>query len=217
MNNEFIEEYSKLIYSLTHYFEGYQHKEDLYQAGCLGLMMAYQNFDESYGVKFSTYAYSYILGEMKKLVREDKGLRVSKNLIKLNLQIERVKVELEQRLMREPTIKEIAEFLDLEVEELEEATQVIQNLVSLDMPIVTDGKEMILSDFISSHDMDLDTLIAFKEELQNLTPLEKRLLEKRYMESRSQSEVALEFGMNQVQVSRMEKKIKEKMKTRLVA
>lgn len=217
MDNEFILEYSKLIYSLTKYFEGYQHKDDLYQAGCLGLMMAYQNYDETYGVKFSTYAYSYILGEMKKLVREDKGIRVSKNLVKLNMQIEKVKFDLAQRLMREPTIYEISDFLEISVDELEEAMQVIQSLVSLDMPIQSEGKEMVLSDFVPSHDMDLDTLIAFKEELQNLSPFERKLLEHRFMESRSQTEVSHLLGMNQVQVSRAEKKIKEKIKTRLVA
>ncbi len=217
MDNEFILEYSKLIYSVTKYFEGYQHKEDLYQAGCLGLMMAHQNYDETYGVKFSTYAYSYILGEMKKLVREDKGIRVSKNLIKLNTQIETVRFELAQRVMREPTIYEISEFLQIPVDELEEAIQVIQSLISLDMPIQTEGKEMVLSDFVPANDMDLDTLIAFKEEVKNLTPFERKLLEHRFMESRSQTEVALLFGMNQVQVSRAEKKIKEKIKTRLAA
>jgi RNA polymerase sporulation-specific sigma factor len=66
MDNEFIKKYSKLIYKITHYFEGYPHKEDLYQAGCVGLMMAYQNYNEEYGTKFSTYAYTYILGEMNK-------------------------------------------------------------------------------------------------------------------------------------------------------
>ncbi len=217
MDNDFILEYSKLIYSITRYFEGYKHKEDLYQAGCLGLMMAYQNYDESYGVKFSTYAYSYILGEMKKLVREDKGIKISKNLIKLNMQIEHVRFELAQRLMREPSLLEISEFLNIDIGELEEAMQVIQSLASIDAPVASLGKEMTLSDVIPSNEMDLDTLIAFKEELQNLTPFERKLLESRYIASKSQTEVASEFGMNQVQVSRFEKKIKEKIKTRLVA
>ena len=76
MTNEQIEEYSNLIHSLTHYFEGYKSKEDLYQVGIIGLITAYQKFDPTLNVKFSTYAYPYILGEMKKLVREDKSIKI---------------------------------------------------------------------------------------------------------------------------------------------
>ena len=85
MTNEQVTEYSNLIYSITKYFPNYKNKDDLYQAGCMGLLMAYNNFNKSEGVKFSSYAYTYILGEMKRLVREDKGIKISRNITKLYL------------------------------------------------------------------------------------------------------------------------------------
>ncbi len=217
MDNEFVEKYSKLIYSIAHSFEGYPHKEDLYQSGYIGLMAAYQNYQEEYGVKFSTYAYLYIWGEMNKLVREDKGIKISKNILTLHAKIERERYILLQELMRDPTKEELAQSLDISLSSLEEALLSVQNPISLDTPIETGEKEMFLSDVISKKEMAIDDLIAFKEELQNLTPLEKDLIEKRFIESKSQSEVANLYGMNQVQVSRFEKKVKEKIKTKLAA
>mgnify|MGYP002555966695 CR=1 FL=1 len=217
MNDEFILKYSKLIYSLTHYFEGYPQKEDLYQAGCVGLLLAYQNFDESYGVKFSTYAYSFILGEMKKLVREDKGIKISRKLIKLNTEIELARERLMQKLMREPTLEEISYVLGIDQKELEAASIAIKSLISLDNPIHMEENDVFLSDVIPSNMMDFNTLIALKEELSDLNPMERKLVIERFISSKSQSEVAEILGINQVQVSRFEKKIKEKIKTRLVA
>ena len=86
MNNE------RLIYSIANYFKNYQSKEDLYQAGCLGLITAYKKYDPNMHCKFTTYAYPYILGEMRKLVREDKGLKISREITKLNLKIEKAYV-----------------------------------------------------------------------------------------------------------------------------
>lgn len=217
MDNEFIEKYSKLIYSLTHYFEGYIYKDDLYQAGCVGLLTAYQNFDESFGVKFSTYAYSFILGEMKKLVREDKGIKISRKLLKLNSDMELAREKLVQKFMREPTLKELAFVLQIDEKELEEASIVIKSLISLDSPIHMEENDVFLSDVIPSNIMDFNTLIALKEELKNLSPIERKLVLERFVSSKSQSEVAEILGINQVQVSRFERKIKEKMKERLVA
>jgi RNA polymerase sporulation-specific sigma factor len=212
MDENFIAQYSNLIYSLTHYFEFYNCKEDLYQAGCVGLIQAYQNYDESFGTKFSTYAYSYILGEMKKLVRMDKGVKVSKSLSQLNFKIEQGKAILSQKLMREPSLLEISEYLDIPVSLLEESLLAIQSLIYLDKPVSMDDGEVTLSDIVPSKEMDLTTYIAFKEELSNLSYLEKRLVIERYLQDKTQSEVAKMFGMNQVQVSRFESKVKQKIK-----
>ena len=217
MDNNFILKYSKLIYSLTHYFEFYNNKEYLYQAGCVGLIQAYQNFDESYGVKFSTYAYSYILGEMKKLVRLDKGIKVSKSLYQLNSKIDKVRSVLSQKLMRDPTMDEIANFLDVDVSLVNEAVLVSNSLLCLDKPIEMDESSVLLADVIASNEMDFNTRLALKEELSNLSFEEKELVLKRFIESKTQSEVASSIGVSQGKISRMENKIKEKIKTRLVA
>jgi len=215
MTNEQIEEYSNLIHSLTHYFEGYKSKEDLFQVGIIGLIEAYNRFDEKFGAKFSTYAYPYILGEMKKLVREDKGIKISRNITKLNIQIEKAKLILIQKLLREPTISELSNFLEIEEVKIIEALKTINILQSLDEPITKDGKELTFHDTVSDNKMDLDTLIAFKQELNNLSSFEKELINKRYIEDLTQSEVAKEFGITQVKVSRSEQKIKEKIKFNL--
>lgn len=217
MTDELILEYSNLIYSISHYFEGYKNKEDLYQAGCLGLITAYQKYDPNMGAKFSTYAYSYIFGEMRKLVREDKGIKISRDITKLNLRIEKARIMLAQSLMREPSLQEISYYLETPIEQITEAVKAVNVLTSFDDVLVEDGKELTLYDVIPAHQEDLDTVIAFKEQLESLTPFERELLEKRYMSDLSQGEVAEILGMSQVQVSRKEKKIKEKIKYQMVA
>lgn len=111
---QIIEENKNLIYSISHYFENYPNKEDLFQAGVMGLITAYKNYDASFNNKFTTYAYTYILGEMKKFVREDKGIKISRDITKLNLQIEKTSILLTQKLMRQPTIKELADYLEID-------------------------------------------------------------------------------------------------------
>ena len=213
---EEIEKYNNLVYSITHYFENYKNKEDLYQAGIIGLIKAYKKFDPNINVKFSTYAYSYILGEMRKLMREDKGIKISRDITRLNYQIEKAKSNLSQRLCRNPSVKDLSEFLEVEESDIVEALKTVGVMQSIDETINSDGKEMTLHDKISDNSMDLNTLIAFKVELNKLTPFEKEILNKRYMDDLSQSEVASIMGLSQVKVSREEQKIKKKIKERLM-
>lgn len=217
MTNEFIEEYSNYIYGLTKYFEGYKNKEDLFQVGCIGLIMAYQRFDATMGVKFTTYAYPYILGEMKKLVRQDKGIKISKNVTRLKYQIEKTIVLLSQKLMRQPTTLEIAQFLEVDESDIIECLETIQTLKSIDEAIVSDGKEVTLHDMVGDHQLDLDTLVALKEELQNLNKEEKILLEGSFIQDMTQEEISNVLGISQVQVSRKLHKVKQKIRERLVA
>ena len=217
MTEEEITKYSNLIHSLTHYFDGYNNKEDLYQAGIIGLLEAYQKYDNSFNTKFSTYAYPYIFGEMSKLVREDKNIKISRNIIRLKNSIEKAKNILNQKLYREPTIYELSEFLEVPINNIEEALMISGNTNSIDEPINDDGKEITYHDLISDNSMDLDTLIALKQELETLTLTEKELLSRRYLDNQSQSEVAKVLGITQVKVSREENKIKQKIKHNLVA
>ena len=216
MTNEDIMKYSKLIYSVAHSFTWYPDKEDLFQAGYKGLITASITFDATKEVKFSTYAYPFIWGEMNKWINEDKNVKVSRNYRKLKLQIEKVRIMLEQQLMRPPSIEELSCYLNISEQELNEA-MMITSTISLDSVIKDDGKELTLYDTVASKDMDIETLTAFKEELNHLSPFEKSLIEARYLNDMSQQEVANIFGMSQVQVSRQEKKIKEKKKMNMVA
>ena len=216
MTNDEIEKYSNLIHSLTHYFDGYKNKEDLYQAGIIGLLEAYKHYDNNHNTKFSTYAYNYIYGEMSKLVREDKNIKIGRNVIKLKNSIEKAKTLLQQKLYREPTIREISLFLEIDEKEIEYALS-INNTTSIDEVINSEGKEITYHDVISDNSIDLNTLVALKQELSSLTPLEKEIVYNRYLDNLSQSEIAKKLGLTQVKVSREETKIKKKLQKNLIA
>ena len=211
-----IEENKNLIYSISHYFENYPNKEDLFQVGVIGLITAYKNYNPEFNNKFTTYAYTYILGEMKKFIREDKGIKISRDITKLNLQIEKASVLLSQKLMRYPTTKEIANFLEIDeyfVIEAIKSTNVIQ---SFDEPINDYEKQITLYDTVSeAKKSDLNDLIALRQELEELPELEKQLIEQRYLFDLTQSETAKKLGMTQVQVSRREQKVLTKLKNKL--
>lgn len=216
MTNNDIEKYSNLIYAVAHSFAWYKDKEDLFQAGYKGLIIASHNFDPQKGVKFSTYAYPFIWGEMNKWIVEDKNLRTGRNYRKLKLQVEKAKILLQQKLMREPTLSELAYYLNISEEELSEV-MMVTSTISLDTIISNDGKDLTLYDTVPSRCLELDQLIALKEEINQLSEFEKSIIEARYLNDMSQQEVASIFGMSQVQVSRQEKKIKEKIKLNLVS
>lgn len=207
-----------LIYSITKYFEKYSNKEDLFQAGCIGMIMAYKNYDETMNVKFTTYAYPYILGEMKKLIREDKSIKISRSIQMLNLKIEKANILLTQRLMREPSIRELSDFLEIPEEMINEALNSTRPIYSIDEPFNTEGKEVTLQDTVGKVDlMDLDSLILLREELEKLSPFEKKLIQNRYMSDLTQQQTAEQLGISQVQVSRNEQKVLTKLKNKLVA
>lgn len=214
---QLILENKNLIYSITKYFENYPNKEDLFQAGCVGMIMAYKNFDSSMDVKFTTYAYPYILGEMKKLVREDKGIKINRSIQRLNLKIEKANIILSQKLMREPKISELSEFLEIPEELIAEALNSNKTIYSIDSPINSDGKEVTLQDTIKKVDnMNLEDLLLLKEELNKLNPQERELINNRYMHDLTQQQTAKVLGMTQVQVSRSEQKVLSKLKSKLV-
>jgi len=221
MNEELsklITENENLIHKITHFFSNYSSKEDLFQVGCIGLIKAYNNYQEEYNTKFTTYAYSYILGEIKKYIREDKEIKVSRDITKLNLKIERAFLVLAQKLMREPSIRELSEYLGIDEYYICEAMCANNVLQSLDEPIASDGKELTLYDTISKVEtMDMDTLISLKRELSLLDSADYQIISEHYLQDKSQSEIAENMGMNQVQVSRREQKILTKLKNRLAA
>ena len=215
---EIIEENKNLIYSISHYFENYPNKEDLFQVGVMGLITAYKNYDASFNNKFTTYAYTYILGEMKKFVREDKGIKISREITKLNLQIEKATILLAQKLMRQPTIQEIANYLEIDEYFIAEAMKSVNAVQSLDEPLNDNGKQITLYDTISEkRNSELDDLIALRNELAKLPDLERNLIVQRYLNDMTQTETAKVLGMTQVQVSRKEQKVLMKLKDKLVA
>ena len=201
---QLIIEYEKLIYAVMKYFKNYSNKEDLFQVGCIGLIKAYNNFNSNIDVKFSTYAYSYILGEMKKLVREDRGIKISRNISKLYSQIDKTIGYLSQKLMRTPTLQEIGDFLEIDEYLIVEALNSASILVDIDNIQINNS-------------VDEYSNILLKEQLNKLSSEELDIITKRYMNDMTQVEVANSLGLTQVQVSRKEHKVLEKLKKQLIA
>lgn len=204
------------MYSIIKGFANANNKEDLYQVGMMGLIKAYENYDSSKGAKFSTYAYMYILGEIKKYLLENRGLKISRDLNKLYLKIERARLLLTQKLMHEPSTKELSIFLEIDEYTLIEAMESRNQLQSLDHPIKKDDKEVTLYDYIPNlENYSLEELITLKDEISKLPIHDQQLIYHRYMRDLTQTEVANELGISQVQVSRDEAKILTKLKKRL--
>lgn len=183
--------------------------DDLFQVGCIGLMKAIDNFDLSQNVKFSTYAVPMIIGEIRRYLRDNNPIRVSRSLRDVAYKALQVRDELVNKNAREPTVAEIAEALQVKREEVVFALDAIQEPVSLFEPIYHDGGDPIfvmdqIGDAKQSDKIWLEE-IALKEALHRLNVREKSILNLRFFEGKTQMEVADEIGISQAQVSRLEK------------
>ncbi|MBQ4634413.1 MAG: sigma-70 family RNA polymerase sigma factor [Bacilli bacterium] len=209
-----IKKYQNLVYSIVNYFPC--NHEDLFQVGCIGLIKAYKNYDKNSNAKFTSYAYTYIWGEIKKYVREDKGFKVSREISSLNYKINQASNLLSQRLMREPTSKELSDYLEIPEHLIIEAINAITPVQSLD-EVVTSDDSFSLYEVIPDRVSDLDASIMLKESLAQLPEDERRIIELRYFKDRTQTEIADELNTNQTQISRKEQKILVKLKNSLSA
>lgn len=205
----------RLVYSISKYFKNYQNKDDLYQAGYLGIINACKNYNPNQGCKFSTYAYPYILGEMRKLVREDKELKLSRQISKLNLMIEKAYILLSQKLMRNPSVSEIANYLEIDEYSVNEALMSTGAIKSIDEPIGDDANCTLQE--VIGYSENIDDLILLKESLLKLSSKDQELIRNRYINDLTQVETSNVMNMTQVQVSRQEKKILQKLKSQMVS
>ena len=202
-----------LVYSISNYFKNYKNKEDLYQAGYIGIINAYKNYDQNQGCKFSTYAYTYILGEMRKLVREDKGIKISRQISKMNLMIEKAYILLSQKLMRNPSINEIAAYLEIDEYLVSEAINSTNVIRSIDEAVNDEGN-FTLGEVVG-YSENIDDLMLLRENLLKLSKSEQELIKNRYLNDLTQTETSNIMNMTQVQVSRKEKKILQKLKSKM--
>lgn len=216
---EEILEYEKLVYSVVKKFQGYD-IEDLKQVGMVGLAKAYKNYKEGFNTKFSTYAYTYILGEVLSYIRESRSFKISKEYGSLYKKINEAKELLSQKLMREVSNFEVACFLEIDETLVDEVILANSKVQSLDAALneLDDDKEINLYDFAKYNEKkyDAENIDLFME-LENLTEIEKELIYDRYFNDLTQSEVSKKLSMSQVQVSRNEAKILKKLRDRLVA
>ena len=207
-----------LVWSIVHRFKNsYYDKEDLFQIGCIGLMKAINHFDPTYQVQFSTYAVPIIMGEIKRYFRDDGTIKVSRSLKELNIKVTKAKEILQAKQGEEPTVEDIAKYLQVDVQDVVEAIDASYYPTSLNEPIYEkDGSMISMEDRIvdKGHDMWFEK-IALEMEMQKLDDKEKMILYMRYQLDYNQDAIAKRLGISQVQVSRLEKKIVTKLRTRL--
>jgi len=181
---------------------------DLFQVGCVGLIKAVDNFDTSYGVKFSTYAVPLILGEVKRLIRTNSSVRIARSIRDTAYRILKFKEEYSNIYGFEPTNSVISKELNIEEYEIRDALESLQEPVSIFEPIYNDGGDTILLlDQIKNNkknNADKDMVLAMREALSKIKKREREILIKRYIVGKTQSELALEMGVSQAQISRIE-------------
>ena len=207
---EFIQGNLRLVLSVIQRFNNRgEHIDDLFQVGCIGLIKAIDNFDINQNVKFSTYAVPMIIGEIRRYLRDNNAIRVSRSLRDIAYKALQVRDQLINKNSKEPTISEIAEALNMPREEVVFALDAIQDPISLFEPIYHDGGDAIyVMDQVSddkNHDENWLEGIALREAMRKLNDREKLILTLRFFEGRTQMEVAEEIGISQAQVSRLEK------------
>lgn len=186
-----------------------EYVDDLFQVGCIGLMKAIDNFDLSQNVKFSTYAVPMIIGEIRRYLRDNNQIRVSRSLRDIAYKALQVRDSLITKNSREPSISEVAKEMNMPSEEIVFALDAIQEPISLFEPIYhDDGDPIFVMDQISDEKNKDDQWlqgISIKEAMQKLGEREKKILNLRFFEGKTQMEVAQEIGISQAQVSRLEK------------
>lgn len=204
--DEMIQQNMGLVHACAHKFKGRGIEyEDLFQAGCMGLIKATDAFDESRGVRFSTYAVPVILGEMRRLFRDGGTVRVSRTLKELSLKAVRTKERLSIEMGREPTVSELASALDLEVSAVVEALSAATPALSLTGSDEEGAPQIDLP--VQSPEEELSDRISLRQVLSLLEKKDQMLIRLRYFQGKTQVETAQALDMTQVQVSRREKKI----------
>lgn len=208
--DRFIQGNLRLVLSVVQRFSNRgENLDDLFQVGCIGLIKSIDNFDTSVGVQFSTYAVPMIIGEVRRFLRDEGPIRVSRSLKDTAYKTLRAKERYINEHSKEPTITELANELDIPREEIVMALDAIAEPVSLFEPIYHDGGEAIyvMDQIKDTKNTDSSWLesIALKEAMKHLTRREKHILDLRFFNGKTQTEVAEEIGISQAQVSRVEK------------
>lgn len=209
---QLVKENMGLVFSVAKRFAGRgTETEDLFQIGSIGLLKAIDHFDISYEVKFSTYAVPLIAGEIKRFLRDDGMLKVSRSLKETAYRTAQIREKLEKLLGREPTIEELAKEAGISREEIVLAMEAAAEVESLQKPVYqSEGNDIYLEDRIEEQDNANERLLdrmVLHNLLMGLDRKERDLIRMRYFENKTQNEVGKIFDMSQVQISRMEKKI----------
>jgi RNA polymerase sporulation-specific sigma factor len=200
----------RLVLSILQRFKNRgENLDDLFQVGCIGLIKAVDNFSLEHNVNFSTYAVPMVIGEIRRYLRDNNALRVSRSLKVLAQKAQQIREKLTGKLLREPTIGEIAQELGVTPEEVVFAYQTLNEPISLHEPVFQDASDPVyvldlVSDKKCSAELWVEDL-TLRQALTTLTKRERKILEDRFFDGRTQMEIAAEIGISQAQVSRIEK------------
>ena len=206
---QLIEGNLRLVLSVIQKFVGRgENPDDLFQVGCIGLLKAVKNFDETKMVRFSTYGVPMIAGEIRRYLRDNSSIRVSRSVRDTAYRVLQCKEKMISEQQKEPTMEEIAEKLEIPVEDVIFAMDAITDPISLYEPVYSDGGDTIyVMDQVGDANTDADWVdeMMIKDQIRQLDDRERNILYKRFMEGKTQMEVASEIGISQAQVSRLEK------------
>lgn len=211
-----IKENKNLIYSIINKYGHNFSFDDLYQVSVIGIMKAYRNFDNDRDVKFSTYAYKYILSEVLQYINDSKLIKISRDYRKLGKKIMEARNILTQKMMKEPNNLELSLYLGIDEKVIDEVVKYQDNVRSLDSILYDEGNKITLMDTVLvNYDYYNDDIFALRDIIRSLSKDEQELIKMRYFGDMTQSEIAKIRGTNQVQVSRNEQKVLKKIKNSL--
>ena len=209
----------KLVLSILKRFnKKSENMDDLFQVGCVGLVKAIDNFDLSYGVKFSTYCVPMVLGEVRRYLRDNNSIRISRSIKDIAYKVIKLKDELTVKNGREPTDKELADILGIEERDIIVAMDALKPPVSLFEPIYNDGGDTIyLFDQVADQkeNKDLNLRLAVDKAVKSLSEREQFILDQRFVIGKTQNEIAEEIGISQAQISRLEKSALQRVRKQL--
>jgi len=211
-----IKENENLIYKIASKYSNLCPIEDLFQVGVIGLLNAYKNFNNSSGVKFTSYAYQYIFGEIINFIKKDRTIKTSKSALKIYKMYEKASEALSQKLGRKANFKEICDFLELDQSLVYYSIKESEFVLSYDSKINEEENITFIENYGTDEREKIDALLDLKKEISYLSHEEKMLIELRYFSNYTQSETANILGISQVQVSRNEKNVLAKIRKNIV-
>lgn len=208
--NTLVEGNLRLVLSvIKKYKDRFDNLDDLFQIGCIGLMKAIRKFDLSLNLRFSTYAVPMISGEIKRYLRDNNSIRISRQLKDIAYLALKIKDEYMCNYQKEPTNNELAKLMNIDIRLLNEALESIQQISSIYETVYEeDGDKLLLIDQIKIEDDKMNLvpyLLSLKKGIKNLNPIQKKIINDRYYLDKTQLELATEFGISQAQISRIEK------------
>lgn len=209
----------RLVLSVVQKFAGRcDNPDDLFQVGCIGLMKAIDNFDLNQNVQFSTYGVPMIIGEIRRFLRDNNTIRVSRSMRDLAYKAMQAKEQLQKTLLHEPTCREIAKLLGVEEKQVTLALESVADPISMYEPVYNDGGDAVfIMDQLGEDNCEENWIsaIVFKDTMKKLSEREKKIMSLRFLNGKTQVEVAGEIGISQAQVSRLEKNAMDKIKKEL--